>query len=303
MAAFKNIFAFSLLNFGRWKRDYRVWILLAFAALLTADYIGGYAAYARGEGREITFCLLPLLHYPSWISLRAPKALFYTLFILLVCDAPFMYKITPYAVLRSRRNRWWIGECVYIAMASLFFMLFLALCCLLITVPATSFENAWGSGLTDYIFGTDQHSALELLQMYPVGIDLPGDAVRYLNPMECQAYTFFAGWASMTFLGMVTYLVNLLARSRFWGVVAAAFFVMLDPVLMQYIYETDFWSPLFSPICWTSIELLDYVNDMSRLNIPRVCVLYGVLLVALVAAIGLASKKIVIEVSCDETGD
>ena len=58
-----------------------------------------------------------------------------------------------------------------------------------------------------------------------------------------------------------------------------------------------------SPLCWTSIQELDYLDAGSVLSLPLVCVLYGVLLVALVAAIGLASKKIVIEVSCDETGD
>ena len=303
MEAFKGAAAFSVLNFGRWKRDFRVWIILLSAALLAADYLNGYTAYAVAEGKELTFCLLPLLHYPSWVSIGAPKVLFCTLFILLVCDAPFIYRITPYAVMRSGRRLWWIGECAYIAMAALFFTLFLALCCFLVALPAVSFENAWGSGLTDYIFGTSSMSFVEIMKKYPAVIPLPKGTIRYLNPMECQAYTFFAGWAAMTFLGLVAYLVNLLARGRYWGVMAASFFVLLDPIMTECVTFTDFWSPLFSPICWTSIELLDYVNDMSRLNIPLVCVLYGVLLVALVAAIGLASKKIVIEVSCDETGD
>ena len=303
MEAFKGAAAFAFLNFGRWKRDFRIWVIFLFAALLVADYLNGYTAYAVAEGKEVTFCLLPLLYYASNISIGAPKVLFYTLFILLVCDAPFSYRITPYAVMRSGRRPWWAGECAYVALAALSFMLFLSLCCLLVALPAVSFGNAWGSGLTDYIFGTDSMSYLEILEKYPVGIGLPTEAVRYLNPLECGAYTFFTGWASMTFLGLTAYLVNLLARRRFWGVMAAAFFVMLDPIMTECESFTYHWSPLFSPVSWTSIEMLDYVDSLSRLDIPRVCLLYGVLLVALVAAVGLASRKIVIEVTCDEIGD
>ena len=109
MAIFRSLFSYFQMNFGRWKRDYRVWIIMVFTALLVFDYLHGYTSYALAEGKSVTFCLLPILHIRSTISLYSPKVVFYILFILLICDAPFLYNITPYAVLRSGRKKWWIA--------------------------------------------------------------------------------------------------------------------------------------------------------------------------------------------------
>lgn len=304
MAIFKSTFSFCRMNFGKWKRDYRVWIIMLFTALLVVDYLQGYTSYAVAEGKNITFCLLPVLHIQSEISLAAPKVLFYILFILLICDAPFMHDITPYAIMRSGRGKWWMGECVYLALAAFFFILFLAVCSFFVVLPAVSFENDWGTGLMDYLYGTETFSVDDILRRYPISIGLPEKAVTYLNPFECQIYTFFTGWAAMFFLGLIVYLMNLITRSKFWGVVAAAFFVLLDPILeAQTEMSRCFWAPVFSPICWTSVEQLNYVDSQSIFNIPVVVALYSVLLILLIAVIGIMSKKISVEVSYHENGN
>jgi hypothetical protein len=276
---------------------------MLFAALLVVDYLHGYTAYAIAEGKSITAYLLPVLHIQSNISLASPKVLFYILFILLICDAPFQYPVTPYVVMRSGRKKWWSCECLYIALAAFLFVLFLAVCCFLTVLPAVRFDNSWGNGLTDYIYGTQNYSVTDILRKYPISIGLPEEAVKYLNPVECQMYTFFSSWATMFFLGLIVYLTNLLTKSKFLGVVFAVFFVLLDPILTLAALETRQKSVLFSPLCWTSVEGLKYVNDESLLNIPRVVILYAVLLAALMVVIGVISKKISVEVSCHEYGN
>lgn len=303
MDIFRSIFSYSQMNFGRWKKDYRVWIIMLFTALLVVDYLHGYTAYAVEEGKNITFCLLPILHIQSNISLASPKVLFYILFILLICDAPFLYNITPYAILRSGRKKWWLGECFYLSLTALFFMIFISICCFLVVLPVVSFENDWGNGLTDYIYGTEMFSVTDILRDYPISIGLPEMAVKYLNPIGCQTYTFFAGWATMFFLGLIVYLMNLVTKSKFWGVVVAVFFVLLDPILTLETARTGQWYPLLSPLCWTSVEQLDYVNSASFLNLPVTIVLYSALLILLISIIGLVSKKISVEVSCHENGN
>lgn len=304
MAIFRSGIVYLQMNFGRWKRDYRIWIILIFTVFLAMDYLNGYAKYAIKEGREITYCLLPLLHIRASQSMATPKILFYLLFVLIVCDAPFLYEVTPYAVMRSGRKKWWVGECLYIAAAAFVYMFFLTMCCFFIALPAVTFQNNWGNGLTDYLFGTDTHTVMELLQLYPIGIDMPSQAVKYLNPMECQFYTFFAGWATMVFLGFILHLANLVLKSKFAGVVFAAFFVLLDPIAsFQEGGGKFFWLPWFSPLSWTSVEQLNYVNPWSSLTIPKVAALYAGLLVVLLILIGITSKKISIEVSYNENGN
>ncbi len=297
MEIFRGIFSILILNFSRWKKDLRILIVLVFVALLVIHYLSGYISYAVSEHKSITFCLLPLLHLQSQVSLAAPKMIIYLCFVLLICDAPFMYPTTPYIVLRTKRNGWWLGECLYIILSALFFMLFLTACSVILSLPCISFKNDWGSAITDYLFGSEKYTFQELVQKYPISIDIPMQAVRYLNPFECQIYTFFTGWATMTFLGFSTYLGGLLKSRSALGIEIAVFFLLLDPIMALQSNAGRPWMLLLSPLCWTSVEQLSYTRADSPLTIPKVICGFVFVFLAQLIAIRKISKKVYIDVS------
>lgn len=59
MGIFRGAWAVVSINFHKWKRDYRVWLIFAFTAVIIVDYLSGYTDYAVAENRSLTGCLLP----------------------------------------------------------------------------------------------------------------------------------------------------------------------------------------------------------------------------------------------------
>lgn len=296
METFRGIKAIVSINFHKWKRDYRVWLIFAFVAVIVADYLMGYTDYAVAENRSLSGCLLPVLYLPSEISLRAPKMLWCIGFVLLLCNAPFMYPVSPYAILRTRRMKWWMGECTYIFLAALIFMTFITLVSILTVVPALPFSADWGETFHDFVFGTDTMTVEELLERHAVSIEVPKKTIMYLNPIACEIYTFLTGWATFVVLGLFLYLVNLLQKNTVLGLGITSVFILLDPILTMLAPQYGYWLQIFSPVCWTSVENLNNLRSDYFVNIPFVSVAYPVLILVLLSFIAWGSKKVRIEV-------
>ena len=86
--------------------------------------------------------------------------------ILLLCDAPFYYPITPYAIMRSKRSGWCIGTCLYIAAVSLVYIAFITVCAALVAVPILSLSDSWDGAAADLVYGTSQLIAPDTTLLY-----------------------------------------------------------------------------------------------------------------------------------------
>ena len=296
MVIFRGVGAIVSINLHRWKRDYRVWLILIFVAVIIMDYLNGYSGYAVAQNRSLTAYLLPVLYLPSEVGLRAPKVLWCMGFLLLLCNAPFMHPMSPYAILRTRRNKWWVGECAYVCLVALIFMIFITLISILVAVPKVSFSNDWGDTFKDYLFGTSTRTVDELLGQYPLSISLPKKAIMYLNPIACQIYTFFTGWATFIVLGLLLYYISLSQKNKLLGLGITSIFIYLDPILTLLAPEYGYWLQAFSPVCWTSVECLKDLGAIYFISISFVSVAYPTLMIVLLVLIAWKSKKIMIEV-------
>lgn len=296
MQKFKSIAAFSFCNISRWKQDYRVWLILVFTALLIVEYLKGYTLYGMAEGKKMTFCMLPVIFQTCDISLRSPKVLWHIGYILLLCDAPFLYQNAPYIIMRGGRNKWWMGECLYILEVAFLYMGFITVVSSAVSLPVISFQNDWGPALADFINGTDTKTLKQLLYDYPLGLGLPERAVNMLYPFASQAYTFFTGLASFSILGLVIYLINLIQKNILWGIGTACVIVFLDPILTFLAKPADYWLQAFSPVCWTSVECINLLGSRFFISIPFVAAASLIIIGIMLVFIALLSRKIMIEV-------
>ena len=114
MGLFKRSMAVTSINFNCWRQDFRVKFILLFTALIVFNTLKPVLQYGLDNGAVSTPLLLPLLFGSTEISVGTPKIYFHIGLILLLCDAPFYYPITPYAIMRSKRSGWCIGTCLYI---------------------------------------------------------------------------------------------------------------------------------------------------------------------------------------------
>ena len=129
MSLFKRSMAVTSINFNCWRQDFRVKFILLFTALIILIRLKPVLQYGLDNGAVSTPLLLPLLFGSTEISIGTPKMYFHIGLILhLLCDAPFYYPITPYAIMRSKRSGWCIGTCLYIAAVSLVYIAFITVC-------------------------------------------------------------------------------------------------------------------------------------------------------------------------------
>lgn len=292
MDLFKRSLAVTSINFNCWKQDFRVKFILLFTALIVGNTLKPVLEYGLDTGTSSTPLLLSLLFGSTEISIGAPKICFHIGLILLLCDAPFYYPITPYMIMRSKRSGWCMGICMYIAAVSFVYIAFITLCAALMALPILSLRDTWDGAAADLIYGTAQMSALELAGMYPAII--PITVVKYLYPSGAAIYTFLTVWASFTLLGMILYLISLISKNVLWGLAVSGVLVFLDPVLTWISYPKYYWLQYFSPVCWTSAESLDCVQAHRALSIPVVAVLYVILILIAILEIYYQSQNIMI---------
>lgn len=296
MKEFRSVIAITYSNLCRWKRDYRVWLVLIFTAILIIESLKGYVAYGVAENKKITFCMLPLLFQSCEISLRSPKILLYIGFLLLLCDAPFLYENKPYVLSRSGRRKWWQGECLYILVTALFYAVFIALLSSLITIPAVTLENDWGTVLYDYITGTESRTVEQLLKEYPLQLGEPVRVVSMLYPFFCEGYTFCTMVLSFYIVGLLMYAVNLVQKNLVFGIAAGGIIVFLDPILTYFAKPANYYLQMFSPACWTSVDCINFLGNRFFISIPFVAVASGLLIAGLLLFISFVSKRVMIEI-------
>lgn len=296
MVWFKSVTAVVSINFHRWKRDYRIWLIFAFTAVLIIEYLRGYTGYGMAEGKKVTFCLLPLLYIPTEVAVRAPKMLFHVGFLLLLCDSPFLHPTAPYMILRSGKKKWWMGECLYIISVAFFYMSFIALVSTLVSLPAVTWENDWGQAVTDFVFGSREMSTDEILERHFLSIPTPENTVKFLYPFASEGYTFLTGWGTFTILGLLLYLISILQKNVLVGMGVAGVLIFLDPVLTFLGYPNKYWMQAFSPVCWTSVESLNVSSSKYFISVPFVLIMYPLLILVLLILIGWRSRKVMIEV-------
>jgi hypothetical protein len=292
MDIFRSAIVVAHTNWHSCKKDYRIYLILVFVAILIINSMKGYVAYGIAENKDMTFCVLPLLFQSADISLRSCKILIYIGFILLICDAPFITGRTSYIVMRSGRNAWWLGECIFLFEMSVAYMLFVTVLSSLCTLPVVTFANDWGDVLYDFIFGTDTNTMQELLERFPLEIGEPEQVITLLYPFFSQIYVFVTGVFVFFWLALLIYLVNLKSSEFKWGLVVSGLFVFLDPVLTYLSKPANYKLRLFSPVCWTSLECNQVLSKRYAVNMGFVAVFLGITICAFVVLIAVISKKI-----------
>ncbi len=291
----RSALAIAAINFRHWLKDIRVRFIFIFLAYILFNRLRPLTQYGLDSGISCTPWLMSYLFYSPMISINSMKMLLYVGMLLILCDAPFFYPAMPYMVIRSRRNGWCLGECLYIVLAAFTYTLFIQLMCVIVIHPVMNLNGEWGEVIKNMIYGSAEHTVRELNHLYE-HYDLPVMAVIYLYPRSVGLYTFLTVWGACTFLGLLMYLVSLIKRNVIWGVACAGVFIFIDPFICWITLGMS-WPAILSPVIWSDIEWLRFgnINRKMFLTIPMVSSVLITLIVILLVVIWRVSKKVSIE--------
>lgn len=287
----RRVTAITASNLCQWIKGIRVKFIFLCIGLLIVYELLPVLSYGMDYDRTVPLFILPMFFGSNKISLASPKMMMYIGLLCMLCDAPFHYPLKPYVIQRSGKTAQCLGDCLYIMIVSLCYLVFITVVSTVMILPIASLQDTYSGVLTDMALGTGPIGVYQMAIDYP-HMQLPTRVIQMLYPSGAQIYTFFVGWLSFVFLGMLMYWVSLLSGSSMVGIAAAGFFVFLDPILVWAAWPNRYWLMVFSPVCWSSAEQLNLLGADRFISIPMVLVEGGILLILLtITSMGLIKRK------------
>ena len=281
----KRSFCIMSANFLKWKRDYRVWFVFALEGFWVIYSLSGLVRYTLSLKKTLTPYLLAFLFFDASIANGLLKVIVYFGLIVLVCNAPFCDSTLYYAMVRSKKKAWWLGNCLYIVVTSAVYLIFLSLVCAVVALPVATLKPFWGSVVQSLLV-----EDAEVLNSYLGNLVFSRNVIQILYPDSAQWMTFGIAWLSFSGMGLLIYAVNELSGTYMLGCMVASFFVLLDPVVRWISFKAH-WLYYVSPVSWSSIEHWKLLGIDRPLD-QGIVVFAGVLIIIILFVVtGIENKR------------
>ena len=275
MKLFNRSWQMCLFSFRKWSTNHRVWIAIILLFILTHAYTIDYSSFCNNMNIKMSPCIFPFLY-----NVRYIKILFFSPLLLIFCDAPFIDPSQPYVIYRSGKTAWSIGQILYIMMTSAMYFAFLFLISNLFILNNVDFSiDGWGKAFGT-LANTNASTAMGLRTFISKRV------LTYFTPWQAVWFTFLLSWLSGTFLGLLMYSINSISGFRSLGIIASAFFIILDAAVLGYPHAV--W---LSPVSWSSVDNID-IGNMSQLpHIAYVYTAFFLIISVLIASSIITNRK------------
>ncbi|MBR1865287.1 MAG: hypothetical protein IJ801_02145 [Lachnospiraceae bacterium] len=223
------------MNFRKWESNYRVYVVLASVLVFTYIRTDPVRTYAQGLGLSVT---------PYFFSFQMAdeitRLLFYFALILLLCDAPFTDGQQMFVLIRTGRRKWFLGQILYIFLASAVYFLVVAAASVVLFIPYVAPSLQWGSVFTACAGGN------ALTETY-----IPDIIVKSYTPVQAWMLAYAVNTGTGMLLGLLIFWGNLF-RSRIFGPAMAMGWVLFSNVAAwSYIKMVSF----ISPVSWVGLTM------------------------------------------------
>lgn len=235
-------------NFLKWHKNLTVLMAALVWGVLTVYYTKGLTEFCIAEGHYISPWVLPFyLDSPYGVFL------YVAVLIILFAHAPFCDVATPFALIRTGKCTWFMGQVLYIVGASFLTVAYTYGCILVTLLPCLGYTNEWGGVLIGL---TEDPS---LIAGYTEGIRPNAYIVQSYSAIEATVITFLLIWLTSVFVGCIILFFN--------TVVASGAGVYVATLLACWTYFTELGSMLFyrgvqstAIFMWCSLKWLYPIN-------------------------------------------
>ncbi len=222
----KQVFTVATYNFRRWlSARVIITFLLAFVLCFMLSDKAVSLTYQYSTTMQLAEGFVWSFGDPNSILLVS------LLLMLLFADMPFINAGTPYYLIRTRRVVWLWGQIVYVALATLIFLLFILAATAIVCAPQSFLGNMWSeTGAILGYSGAGQSLAL------PASIK----TMEMSTPYACMGSVFLLMLLYTLLLVSIMLAVNI-RKGQVWGIVAAFGFslygLFLNPDTIQKLFE------------------------------------------------------------------
>lgn len=191
------------------------------------------------------------------------------LYLIWICDAPFINDMYLYLVTRCGKKSWISGEIIFLCVSSWEYTLACYGMTVLSSVTRIRYENRWGK-----VLGTLTYTGAEA--QYPMRFNLHTGIMERFAPKEALIYTCLMMWAVLWAMGLCVFLLNWLSGSVL-GTVIAFLFSVLDITITNLL--SAYWYHI-SPVSMMRMSIVTGLYHPSF----RYCVLFVIIMLFILAA-------------------
>lgn len=205
------------------------------------------------------------------------KMLFFFPLILIFSNAPFIDKNQLYVLIRSGRNKWCIGQMLYIVVASALYFAFIMIFSIVLNLDCMEFTGEWGK-LLNTLANTSMDAEFQL------GFDPIKNVVDLFSPISAMWFTFLHSWISGIILGFVVFFFNMKVKGG--GTFFASFMLVVSAVASK---QTSLIK--ISPISWSTLNAIQLKANDNLPSYGYVMTFFVIMLLVLFAMILISTKR------------
>ena len=243
-------------NFSNWSVTPKTWMILGVMVVFAIWNLSGVLEYSMELGVRCT----PWI-YPHYFSVPLMWVVYGFLTIALFSDAPFHSTFSDFLQIRTGKRIWILGQCLFIAEASLCYSLAYFLLSVIMVLPRIIVLNRWGKLIELLASGSEAQGL--------TGISFMENIINEYTPVGATLLTILFVWLVSCFLGMLILAFRIISGGHMGNAVAGSF-VFLS-YFCVYIGSWVFGSRIYriSPVSWINISVFSGIGGYPD-------VIYGV---------------------------
>ncbi len=227
MSSIQKISSVTMYNFRQWRKNPR--IIVTFALAFIMCFMLSDKAVKFAKEYETTMQIVEAF---VWTFGDSNSILLASLLLLLLfADMPFLSAGTPYYLSRIDRKTWLAGQAVYIALATLIYMLFILGSTSIVCMGQSFVGNMWSE--TAAILGYSGAGKAVALPALVKTLEMS-------TPYECMATIFLLMLLYALLMAFIMLFFNI-SRGQLAGVISVFVFslfgFLLNPQLLKTIFK------------------------------------------------------------------
>lgn len=242
----KSVLRIAAQGIKKWGSQPRMYMVLFSIIVFLWTQVQDVRGYAAAQGLGVSCWFFPFL-----FSHTICAVFLYIGLILVYCNAPFVDRQQMFVMLRSGKRTWFLGQLLYVVLASAIYFSVVALFSMAEFLPHLGLSADWGTVLRQAVQYPDQTG---------VYLSIKKRTLEAFSPLRGFCLVFLVNVGVGIFIGQLVFLVNLY-KSRAYGSVAALGVVILADLIWYEGGPFKNWIKYISPVSWTSLNFYGMKND------------------------------------------
>ncbi|MGL5694186.1 MAG: hypothetical protein ACRCXA_08915 [Peptostreptococcaceae bacterium] len=272
---FSSIYSIAKYNFKKLFSNPRTYILICLQFIYLWYLIDPIIKLSTSIGVRVTPWIFPHItsHMISQMILMLG-------IIVLFADSPFMDEDYNYIVIRSGKEKWVLGQLLYMVLATIGYFLVLFLITVLLTLPNIFLSFEWGK-LMNTLANTNAGEGFDLVINLRI--------LLLHSPVKATLISFLLCCGSGIIIAVTIFIINL-KNTKSMGVVVGTFIVLLDRAIFYNF--PNFRFAFLSPVSLSRISDLTISKEGISPTITYAFIFeaMAILLVSIIAILMVRKK-------------